>query len=279
MMAHEEKSEELDAALAYLYKTYFGEQQIEKEEIGRLPELLAECNLFVDIGASLGMYTYFANKILSDARIYAIEADPDRFAELQRNCVKWEKEGTNQIQAIHAIAGDSRESARFFKTGTHISGGVFAISERADDYNVVEVPQVMLDDFYQPSQKAVVKIDVEGAEYRVLNGAAKFITDDHTKFIVGIHSWGDRERGKTPMDLLRYLFSKQLNISKTSNHLTANYLFDHTEKRRAVLRWRYIKHAPLLLARQLYRGVLPKSIIRHVERSLNRLRKRKIESS
>jgi len=279
MMTDEEKSEKLDAALAYLYKTYFGEQQIEKEEIGRLPELLAECNLFVDIGASLGMYTYFANKILSGARIYAIEADPDRFAELQQNCVKWEKEGLNQIKAIHAIAGDSKESAKFFKTGTHISGGVFAISERADDYNVVEVPQVMLDDFYDPNRKAVVKIDVEGAEYRVLKGAAKFLVDAHTKFIVGIHSWGDRERGKTPMDLLRFLFSKHLNISKTSNHLTANYLFDHTESRRAVLLWRYMIHAPLLLARQLYRGLLPRPIIRYVERTLNRLRKRKIENS
>jgi FkbM family methyltransferase len=225
------------------------------------------------------MYTYFANKILSGARIYAIEADPDRFAELRRNCFKWEKEGRNMIKAIHAIAGDSRESAKFFKTGTHISGGVFAISERADDYNVVEVSQVMLDDFYDAKKKAVVKIDVEGAEYRVLKGAAKFIADVQTKFIVGIHSWGDREREKTPMDLLRFLCSKQLNISKTSNHLTANYLFDHTESRRAVLLWRYSKHTPLLLARQLYRRVLPRPIIRYVERTLNRLRKRKIESS
>ena len=279
MMADEEKPEKLEAALAYLYKTYFGEQQIEKEEIGRLPELLTECDLFVDIGASLGMYTYFANKILSGARIYAIEADPDRFAELRQNCAKWEKEGFNQIKAVHAIAGDSRESARFFKTGTHISGGVFAISERADDYNVVEVPQVMLDDFYDADRKAVVKIDVEGAEYRVLKGGGRFLADVHTKFIVGIHSWGDRERGKTPMDLLRFLFSRQLNISKTSNHLTANYLFDHSESRRAALLWRYARHAPLLFARQVYRGLLPKPLIRYVERTLNRMRKRKIENS
>ena len=31
MMADAEKPEELEAALAYLYKTYFGDQQIEKE--------------------------------------------------------------------------------------------------------------------------------------------------------------------------------------------------------------------------------------------------------
>lgn len=279
MMTDNDNSEKLNASLAYLYKTYFGEQQIEKEEIERLPDLLAECTLFVDVGASLGMYTYFANKVLSGARIYAIEADPDRFAELHRNCNEWEKEGQNEIKAVHAIAGDSRDAARFYKTGTHISGGVFAISERADDYNIVDVQQVLIDDFYEAERKAVVKIDVEGAEYRVLKGATHFIEDAHTRFIIGIHSWGDRERNKTPMDLLRFLFAKRLNISKTANRLTANYLFDHTEKRHSVLMWRYCNYAPMLLARQIYRNALPKPVIRYVERSLNRLRKRKIENS
>jgi FkbM family methyltransferase len=279
MTSEKKNHEEIRASFEYLYKTYFGESQIEKDEIRTLPKLLSECDLFIDVGASLGMYTYYANRFMKHAKIMAIEADPDRFKELETNCRKWSRESNNQIRAVNAIAGDSREPANFFRTGTHISGGVFTISERFDNYDIVKVPQIMLDDFYDPRQKTVVKIDVEGAEYRVLSGATSLISNVHTKLIIGIHSWGDRERKKTPMDVLRFLFARGLSVAKTSNRLTANYVFQYTDVGSTMLIMNYLKYAPFLLARQVYRFGMPKRSLRFIEMTLNSLRKKKVGGS
>lgn len=263
-------------AFDYLYKTYFGASQIEKEEIEKLPELLSNKDVFIDVGASLGMYTCFANKIMKDSLIYAVEADPDRFSELEKNCRSWQDESNNKIVAIYAAAGDSHNDLTFFKTETHISGSVFVIPERADGFVEVKVPQIMLDDLFEPDKKYLVKIDVEGAEYRVLEGARKMITSGQTNVAVGIHSWGDRERSKTPMSVLQLMFSHRMSIAKTSNHMTANYLFTPSDNSGFALFFAYATHSPMLFLRQIYRAVVPKATARNVERFFGAVRRRKI---
>src|SRR3989304_10048968 len=87
-----------------LNKNYFSKECQEKELIGMLPGLLGDAGVFVDVGASLGQYTYHANRALRNGRIYAIEADPVRYEELEKNCAKWQAESTKIITAVHAAA-------------------------------------------------------------------------------------------------------------------------------------------------------------------------------
>lgn len=270
------EDEKLKVAFDYLYQTYFGDEQIEKDEIDNLPILLDGCDLFIDVGASLGMYTFFANRFLNNATIIAIEADPDRFNELRRNCLKWEKEGNNSIIAVHAVAGDSNEKIQFFKTGTHISGSLFKVPGRFDNYKTVEVNQVMLDDFYKYSTNTSIKIDVEGVEYRVLLGATRLLMDTNTKFSIGIHSWGDLGLQKTPMDLLRLLYLNKYTITKTSTRMTSNYIFTHSECGHTFHLPSYLKYLPLILARQMYRQILPRSLARTIDSKLNAFRVNRI---
>src|SRR5580700_3578434 len=98
----------------------------EKDEIDRLPELLTGVSLFVDVGASLGQYSFFANRILKDAQIYCIEADPFRVQRLRELALQWEKSSTNKITVIHAAAGEKVGKAEFFTTDANVSGGLFA---------------------------------------------------------------------------------------------------------------------------------------------------------
>ena len=76
--------------LQELYKIwndqYFGENMHEKEVINSLPYLLRNAEVFVDVGASIGQYTFFGNKIMNNGKIYAIEADPLRFERLDKLC-------------------------------------------------------------------------------------------------------------------------------------------------------------------------------------------------
>ena len=108
-----------------LDKAYFSEEPHEKHVLAALPPLLAHARIFVDVGASLGQYTFHANKIMQNARIYAIEADPIRFDRLQENCTLWQADSNNHIEAIHAAASDLDGSISFYSTESALSGGLF----------------------------------------------------------------------------------------------------------------------------------------------------------
>lgn len=265
---------DLDIAFKHLYKTYFGEFQHEREEIENLPNLLIDCDIFVDVGASLGMFTYYANKILQNASIIAIEADPDRYKELNKNCAKWEKEGSNTITAINTILGEYKGLTTFYKTGTNISGGLFPVGERSDAYMPIKVPQTILDEYYEARKQILVKIDVEGAEYRVMQGATKHIDSKNTNFLIEMHWWGDRERGTTSLDLLKFLYSKTMSITKTVKVHTSNYLFQPAEDGEVLLP-SYIKCALLLAAKTIYGRYVPISIRNAREKLLNKRRRKK----
>ena len=261
----------LEDAFTHLYRTYFGEGAKEREEIEQLPELLAECRLFIDVGASLGQYTYYANQVLEHGTILAIEADPDRYQELARNCARWAAEGSNTITPIHAAVGDGREPVEFWVTRSQISGGLFPVQERSDAYRPIQVPQVVLDDFHQPGVPTFVKIDVEGAEYRVMRGAARHVAGGTTRFMTEITWWGDRARGQTTLDFLRFLHASRLRIEKMAKRRTSNYLL--TPAPPAVTLWlAYLRVAPLLVATSLWGRLVPRSVRILRERALNRRR-------
>ncbi len=91
---------ETEALYEVLEQQYFGTNMQERLEIDQLPQILDNVSLFVDVGASLGQYTFFANKALKGARIVAIEADPFRYQHLTEAAASWEKLSSNQIRSF-----------------------------------------------------------------------------------------------------------------------------------------------------------------------------------
>ena len=51
-----------------LEEQYFGPNMHEREEIELLPGLLKGVKVFVDVGASLGPYSYHASKVITGAK-------------------------------------------------------------------------------------------------------------------------------------------------------------------------------------------------------------------
>ena len=262
-----------DEDLQHLYRTYFGELQHERAEIETLPRLLEGIGLFIDVGASLGQYTYYANRVLSGARIIALEPDPDRFGELEQNCRKWGRDGANEIVAIQAAVSDHSGTIEFYKTGSRISGGLFPVDERPASYSALEVRQVTLDEFLTPGVDTFVKVDVEGSEMRAFLGASDLI-DSGARFLTEITWWGDRERGYSAMTFLRFLYQRGLEIEKNTPRRNSSFVLYPGEGPRPSLT-AYLRVAPLLAAKSLWGSYMPKRIRSSVERLLGERRVRR----
>ncbi|HWO43088.1 MAG TPA: FkbM family methyltransferase [Candidatus Eisenbacteria bacterium] len=199
-----------------LNKVYFGEERHEKRVIDRLSVALRGASLFVDIGASLGQYTYFANKVMREGLIIAVEPDPIRFEELARNCEKWRSFGNNELVPINAALSDSDGKIRFYTTKTNVSGGLFvhevkpAVLESSGGellhWEEIIVDCCKLDTVLAHRMPDIVKIDVEGAELRVLRGAENTLRNGRTRFLVELHGgWADPDGQKDLNDVYRFM--------------------------------------------------------------------------
>ena len=211
-------------AYKFLETKYFGEEMQERDEIKRLPQLLKNVTVFVDVGASFGQYTYFANTILKSAKLFCIEADPMRVPRLKELASEWEKTSSNQISVVHAAVAERNGKVDFFTTNSNISGGLFAnpVDERGLPAPIcrtkVEVDCVSLDAVLKDSRPDFVKIDVEGAEYSVLLGAQGILREGKCRFFIEVHPWGDERARKKPADVFRLLAQFGYDFRRVHRH-------------------------------------------------------------
>jgi FkbM family methyltransferase len=212
-----------------LNEAYFGEQRHEKEVLDRLSVMLRGASVFVDIGASLGQYTFFANKVMKKGRIIAVEPDPIRFEELARNCDKWRSLSDNELTGVNAAVSDKDGKIRFYTTQTNVSGGLFVHEVKSAALKAPEIEALRWEEILVESCKLdtllagvipdVVKIDVEGAELRVLRGAKNLLTVGKTKFLVELHEgWTDPEGQKDLSEVHRLMASFGYHPSNLCGH-------------------------------------------------------------
>ena len=215
-----------------LESQYFGEEMHEKAEIERLPELLTEVQVFIDVGASLGQYAYFANRILENAEIYCIEPDPFKVKRLQELVNCWQKASSNRFYVIPMAVSDRRGTETFYVPTDHDSSGAFfPVPQSQTSWMEMEVQCLPLDDLFRGKRVDFIKIDVEGAEHRVLRGAERVLREGNVRVLLEVAPWGDPNRGYRPSDVFRlmarfgytfriveqhWLFSKAYNRSLVS---------------------------------------------------------------
>jgi FkbM family methyltransferase len=210
---------------------YFGVNMQEKDEIESLPELLRNVRTFVDVGASLGQYAFFANRILMDSRIYCIEADPVRVSRLKELASAWEERSSNTIAVINAAAAETNGKLSFFRTNANVSGGLFvhgcggAAGDKHVQWIQLEVDCVTLDSLFKELDPDLIKIDVEGAEYRVLEGASRILAKGTCRFLVEVHPWGDKSARKKPSDVFTLFARFGYDFKRTHRH----WLFEKSQ--------------------------------------------------
>ena len=136
----------------------------EVAEMGFLLHLLRPGDHFLDVGANVGSYTVLAGGLIG-ARVTAVEPVLTTFVHLQRNA------------ALNGLG----DRARCCQLGLSGQAGTLRFSMDLDTMNhvlakgeqrpAVEVPVMRLDDLVGEDVPTLIKIDVEGYEAAVIQGA------------------------------------------------------------------------------------------------------------
>jgi FkbM family methyltransferase len=143
--------------------------------------------IFVDVGAHIGKYALKIAKENPNSIVIAIEPAKDTFYALlesiRRNRLK-------NIIALNIAAWDTNTKVKIFVTEAHESSSAFShLAKNAGVIRIDEVDAQRLDDIVERlklSKIDWVKIDVEGAELRVLYGLTKSMLKFKPKIVIEI---------------------------------------------------------------------------------------------
>ncbi len=141
-------------------------------------------DVFVDVGAHAGYYTFICAKLAK--KVLAFEPNPSNCKFLRFNIII---NKLKNVIVVKAAVSDFNGHAELYiptRGGRNLTDQGTLIHKGKGS---VEVPVVTLDTFFEHMDKpSVIKIDVEGAELNVIKGALKTIAKGVRLVIVEIHS-------------------------------------------------------------------------------------------
>lgn len=137
--------------------------------------LLRSEDLFFDIGANVGSYTVLASGVCG-AKTWAFEPDPDTCRDFMRNVAV---NGLESRVVLHQVALGPNDGEVLFTSG---DGAMNKVAD-AEEKNVRRVRQRHLDGLVGEEGPIFIKLDVEGYEEQVLQGAVQTLRKPSLKLI------------------------------------------------------------------------------------------------
>lgn len=127
-----------------------------------------------DVGANIGLMSSLMSKSVGPAgKVAAIEAHPEVFARLEANIRRWRRDN---VRALHIAVSRSAGDLSIVDEGEGMNNeGVAHVVEGAaisSSQRVFTVPSVTIDDMLDGRSLGAMKVDVEGHELAVFEGAA-----------------------------------------------------------------------------------------------------------
>jgi FkbM family methyltransferase len=146
----------------------------ERELVRLLERVLDSGMAFVDIGAQIGYFSVTAAaRVGKSGAVYSFEPDPDCYSNLVRNGQHYP-----WIKAYNSVVADFTGHVSFYRSPKQGESGWGAIFNDDGKRAEVKVQACSLDGWAtatRPERIDFIKVDVEGAECRVLDGARSLI--------------------------------------------------------------------------------------------------------
>jgi FkbM family methyltransferase len=148
----------------------------EFEEMSFVLHFLKKDDLFVDVGANVGCFTLLASGI-KNAHSIAIEPLPKTFNHLHNNLII--NDLYKNIEALNIGLGDKKGVLKFTQ---NVSQNNHVANE--NDTNTISVEVNTLDEILKNKHPILLKIDVEGFEKAVIDGAIETLKKESLQVII-----------------------------------------------------------------------------------------------
>lgn len=186
-------------------------------------ENFKECNVFLDLGAADGWYSYLATlHMKADSLIYLVEGDPryndgsikttpyglQTMVDSWKNVPNGKNKSIKYLQSLVTSAEKFKASPKgtLYNTSGHSS---FTDSNMFSHSQKWEVDNFTLDSLNLPKTKKIfIKCDVEGAELDVVQGSLNLIKDNPSVWIIEIHNNFLNKRNQSA-DSIKQIFLDQ----------------------------------------------------------------------
>ena len=180
----------------------------EKGTLAILKELLRPGDIFVDVGANIGLMSIFASRIVGEeGRVYAFEPNPETTRILRENI---ELNHCSNIKVSEYAIGKSPGKARIYDSWESNRGSATLVQpERMTESHEVQVTtlsEYFLSGGDNPGEIRVVKLDIEGFELEALQGAGEIlIAHDSPILVVECSDTRENSRGGGTQQLFEFI--------------------------------------------------------------------------
>jgi FkbM family methyltransferase len=185
------------------------DRDYEHEQLEHFGNALREAKRFLDIGANRGLYAFLANCVIRNGYIALVEPNPELAEILRREVSTW-PDNNNKIEVFSVAAADTSAKMLFLIDESDDTLGRLATAS-SEGIRHTQVQCEPLDKLFAPADGTLLKIDVEGFEYRAILGAKRLLSAG-ARVILELHFWGDGK--KFPIHVLWLLFSLGFAISR-----------------------------------------------------------------
>lgn len=187
-----------------LYTTFpeYGEMMLVKK-------ILKEDDIFIDVGANIGVYSLLGASKISKGKIYAFEPSINCLPNFYEN-VALNQIG-DRIQVIEKIVSDKNGFLNFDISSVSDYNHISDLKNRGSnpEKGIVKLPSTTLDDFILETKIPhikLIKIDVEGTEALVLRGLQKSLQSKLVDvLIVEVSDWTSKRFTFSPKDVYKFL--------------------------------------------------------------------------
>ncbi|MCW5912353.1 MAG: FkbM family methyltransferase [Cyclobacteriaceae bacterium] len=210
-----------DPFSAIFFATYFNSSVYEKEGLDILIRHVNTSSTVFDVGANIGYFTCLAGCYCSGGHVYAFEPGYENVRILKRNIDL--NALTNTVTEYCAVS-DLAGTVKF--QNSPVGNAVLKMIEtNTHNWDLIPVKSITLDGYCEAQRilPDFVKIDVEGAEMKVLSGMENILAGN-VKLLIEIHDKELKEFNSSKEEVLNYLKSFGFTLEMIGNDAKKNLL-------------------------------------------------------
>lgn len=178
----------------------------EYEVIADLLKHTTQDDIFFDVGGNIGLYSCLIGTKLTEGHVVAFEPIPDIATRLRRNLE--ENSLTDRAEVQQCVLADDTGEVVLKRQGERASESTIAATNTG---NTLPVQMNRGDDLVKSGElphPTVVKIDVEGAELRVLRGMKETLMAESCRLVYcEVHQQQLPEFDSTPAEVESFIYS------------------------------------------------------------------------